>query len=92
MSFRIPCLDYMGGTMKLGLTLKLIDPLRYRWGFDINSVTYDIANGDNSDCIQVGQDLNLHISCAVFQDIKLSFTLLFKTEGYWELDIASLKY
>ncbi|MBF0101769.1 MAG: FG-GAP repeat protein [Desulfobacterales bacterium] len=92
LSFRIPCIDYMGGTMKLGLTLNLIDPLKYRWSFDMNSVTYDIADGDNSDCLQVGQDLNLNISCAVFQDIKLSFTLLFKTEGYWELDIASLKY
>ena len=94
LSIDVPCVDYKGSLY--GFTLKYYDRPNddglYR---RLDNDT--LITGTGSDCIAIGADLSMPVSCAEYGGKKYGFTLLFYPPAsddppglYWQLDMGTL--
>jgi hypothetical protein len=94
LSIDVPCVDYKGSIY--GFTLKYYDKPNddgLYWRLDNDT----LATGTGSDCMAVGADLSIPLSCAEYGGKQYGFTLLFHSPTsddppglYWQLDMSTL--
>ena len=94
-SIRIPSALYRG--MKYAFSLVFYsnpgDPSGLYWKMDTSTFT----TGSGSDCITVGTDLSLPVSCAEYASVQYQFTLVFYDNPgdpsglYWKMDPDTFK-
>ena len=94
LSIDVPCVDYKGSLY--GFTLKYYDKPNddgLYWRLDNDT----LATGAGSDCMAVGADLSIPLSCAEYGGKQYGFTLLFYPPAsdeppglYWQLDMSTL--
>ena len=94
LSIRVPCAEYNGA--EYGFTLKYYDnrddPFGYYWKLDGST----LAAGSGIDCLNIGADLSLTLSCAEYAGTQYGFTLVFYKNPkdisglYWKMDMSTL--
>jgi len=95
LSIRVPCAEYDG--TGYGFTLVFYrnpdDPSGYYWTLPMATLT----TGEGGDCLSIGPDLSMPISCAAYNGTQYGFTLTFYNNPYdpsglyWKMDMSTLE-
>ena len=94
LSIRVPCAEYNG--TQYGFPLSFYrnpdDPSGYYW----NLVMAALTGGTGTDCIPIGSDLSMPMSCVAYNGTQYGFTLRFHNNPYdpsgyyWKMDKSTL--
>ena len=95
LGIQAPCAEYNGN--RYGFLLDFYrhpdDPAGYYWKLVIGTLT----TGDGGDCLSIGTDLSMLMSCVAYNGTQYGFTLRFHNNPYdpsglyWKMDMSTLE-